>query len=54
MKNHSAEIDVRKYIKQIINSKGLKQKSVAVKAGYTEQQLRKKWRIGSLKTTIRL
>lgn len=38
MKNYSAEIDVRKYIKQIINSKGLKQKSVAIKAGYTEQQ----------------
>lgn len=38
MKKLSAEPDVCKYIKRIIDSKGLKQKSVAIKAGYTEQQ----------------
>lgn len=32
-------INVCKYTKEIIQDKGLKQKSVAVKAGYTDQQL---------------
>lgn len=32
------EVDVCKNIKRIIQEKGLKQKSVAVKAGFTDQQ----------------
>lgn len=37
--NTMETIDVCKYTKEIIQDKGLKQKSVAVKAGYTDQQL---------------
>ncbi len=33
-----AETDVCKYTRKIIQDKGLKQKSVAIKAGYTDQQ----------------
>lgn len=32
------EINVCKYTRKIIQDKGLKQKSVAIKAGYTDQQ----------------